>query len=518
MKVRGLGATHRAIEGMTETTDLILAGGTVVTMDGDDRVLEDAGLAIADGVIVAVERTAALMQRYRSDTTIPVAGHVVMPGLVDAYGHAGHGLIRGLFHPEHGWPAHRLYWHATTPQWWGAEARLAALERLRFGVTTGMSVIGATPPRIDSTVFCDRVAEGHAEVGIRAVLGVGPPDPITSHLDEPWTGHFLEDGRWVARTFDHRDALANSVEAIERWHGTAEGRIRIALAPPYLFGRHVAHRRLALRLPTADDAGRIRLHADEMRDLADRHGVIIHTHMFRDSISFALQHFGRRAIERVLGSDVVIAHANGLAEDEVELVGAAGCGIASVAQTHENLWYGLAPLSALRSAGARIAITTDGAAPYASLDLWRELPRTIWNHWRTDGDQRVLPPGEVLRMVTIEAAEVLGWDDQIGSLEVGKRADVITIDMRRPHLTPGTRLPPGGLPHLLTHYVTGRDVANVVVDGRLLMQDGRISGVDEEAVLAEAAEEAARAFARVDIAPYLQPPGDRSRATGRAQR
>ena len=77
---------------------------------------------------------------------------------------------------------------------------LTAVERLRFGITTGMSVIGATPPRLDSPVFSDRVAESYGKVGTRAILGVGPPDPVTSHLDEPWTGSFLENGRWIARS------------------------------------------------------------------------------------------------------------------------------------------------------------------------------------------------------------------------------------------------------------------------------------------------------------------------------
>ncbi|MEM7024687.1 MAG: amidohydrolase family protein, partial [Pseudomonadota bacterium] len=366
--------------------DLLLVGGTVLTMDCDDRVLEDAGVAVTGGRIAAVGRTAALEEQYASDNVIRARGQVIMPGLIDAYGHAGHGLIRGLFHPEHGWPAHDLYWHGTTPAWWSAEAALAAVERIRFGVTTGMSVIGATPPRLDSALFTGCVADGYALAGGRAVLGVGPPDPITSHLTEPWSGSFFEDGRWVTRRFSYQDTVANSIEAIGIWHGTADGRIRMALAPPYLFGRHVQHQRLKLRLPTANDAGRMRAHAEEMRDLADRHGVIIHTHMFEGSIAFALAHFGRAATERLLGADVVIAHANGLAIEEIELAGAAGCGIASVAQTHENLWYGLAPLSALRATGAKVAIATDGAAPYASLDLWRELARTAWNHWRGSAD------------------------------------------------------------------------------------------------------------------------------------
>ena len=473
-----------------ETVDLMIVHGTLLTMDATDRVIDYGAVAIRGDTIVDLGDDATMLSRYRTADIIDATDKVVMPGLIDTYGHAGHGLIRGLFDPDAGWPAQDLYWNATTPDWWSAEARLAAVERLRFGVTTGMSVIGASPARMDSPVFATANAEAYAEVGVRAVLGVGPPDPIFSHLPARWTGRFFERGRWVERAFTYDDTVANSIDVIKHWHGGAEGRVRIALACPYLFGRHVRHARMDHRLPAPSDMPAMLAHAEQMRALADQFDILLHTHMFQGSVDFALRHFGRAEVARLLAPDVLIAHANGLGPGEVEAIGTAGCGVATVAFTHENIWYGFAPIVALIDAGAKVTISTDGAAPYASFDLWRELSRATWNQWMARGDQRALPPGKVLRMVTIEAAEALGMANEIGSLEVGKKADVTTVDLGAPHLTPAI-----SIPRLLAFYATGQDVTDVVVDGRILMRDRQIASVDVAEVTQRAQEEAQKAFA-----------------------
>jgi cytosine/adenosine deaminase-related metal-dependent hydrolase len=466
-------------------------------MDENDRVLDDGGVAVHGGRIEAVDTSEALRRRFQANEVIDAVGQVVMPGLIDTYGHAGHGLIRGLFHPDSGWPSGELYWHHTSEEWWYAEALLAATERLRFGVTTGFSVIGATPARVDSPIFTAQNAEAYARVGVRGVFGVGPPDLLFSHLPEPWSGSFLQGGRWVERTFSYREAVENSISLIQEWHGAANGRIRIALAPPYLFGRHVAHGRHSYPLPTADDAPAIWANAKEMSALAREHGVILHTHMFKGSVRYALEHFGAQAVEDLLGPEVVVAHANGLLEAEVDMLGSQRCSVATVAYTHENLWYGYAPVLELLQAGANVTISTDGAAPYTSLDLLRELSRAIWNQWNQYHDQRVLPPGRALRMITIDAARALGLAEELGSLEPGKRADIVTVNFRQPHLTP-----PTSIPRLLAHYAAGQDVANVMVDGKVLMRAGVMLSVDPREVLERAREEAQLALERIDATRY----------------
>ncbi|MBA2667285.1 MAG: amidohydrolase family protein [Trueperaceae bacterium] len=474
----------------------------VHTMDPRDTVIPDGGVAIRDGRIVGVDESRVLRAAHQAKTVVETSGSVILPGLVDAYGHAGHGLIRGLFDAKAGWPSGRLYWHATTLDWWYAESMLSATERLRFGVTTGQSIVGATPARMDSPAFAEQVARAYSRVGVRAVLGVGPPDPVFSHLEEPWSASTFDGRAWTTRTFSYEDAVRNSIDVIERWHGGSNGLVRVALAPPYLFGRHVGHRRTPHDLPTAADARVMLEHAAEMRDVADRYGVIVHTHMFAGSVDFALEHFGAAEIDRLLGPDVVIAHGNGLRPREVEILGEHRCSVATVAYTHENVWYGFAPVPELLDAGANVVIATDGTAPYTSYDLLREPARALWHQWMKHGRQDVVSHAKALRMITIDAAHALGLGSEVGSLEVGKRADVIVLGFDRPHLTPMT-----SVEVLLTHYASGHDVDTVVVDGTILMLEGKITSVDVAEVLARAREEAELAFERADVSRYRRDGG-----------
>jgi cytosine/adenosine deaminase-related metal-dependent hydrolase len=482
--------------------DLLVCGGHVLTMDTRAPEIADGAVAVQAGRIVAVGERDDVAGRFDASCIVDASGCAVLPGLVDAYAHAGHGMIRGLMHPASGWPA-AMYWHATTRSWWRAEADLSALERLLAGVTTGLSVIGATPARLDATDFADANAEAYAASGLSLVIGVGPPDPVFPHLSEPFTGSHQVNGAWVDRTFTAAEAMENTRDVIARWHGGADGRLQVALASPYLFGRHVAHRRNPHRLPDASDAPAIRAHAETMRDLADATGVTIQTHMFAGSVDYALRHFGEAEVHRLLGrGDVLVCHGNGLSRRECEVLGAARCGIGTVAFTHENLWYGVAPIPDLVRAGCAVAITTDGAAPYTSLDLWREPSRAAWNQWMAGGSQALMPPETLLRMMTIDAARALRLDHRIGSLAPGKDADLIVVDLSAPHFGPIA-----DLAQSLAFYATASDVRDVVAKGEWLLRGRVPRRVDPVAVRKAAQAEAAKALARTDLHPYGRGPG-----------
>ena len=478
--------------------DLIIEGGVVVTMDPQHRVIRDGAVAVEGNAIAAVGSMQDVRRDFEADSILDARYKAVMPGLVDTYGHAGHGMIKAIRHPELGWPTNDLYFHAADEEWWSAEGLLSAVERLRFGVTCGLTVVGATPARMDSPIFAMRQAEAVESVGIRGVLGVGPPDPFVSHLPEPWEGTLWNGGQPVRRRFTYEQALQNSVSFIEAWHGAADGRVQAALHYPYLFGRHATHPKFPFtytdeHLPVMIEK------ADEIRDLADRYKVLLHSHAFRDSITFGLEVFGPERVRRLLGPDVVLAHCNGLAEDEVRTLGEEGVNVALVPFTAENIVHGVCPAVELLQAGANVTISTDGTAPYCSYDLFKEISRAMWAQWTRFGDFRLIPAGKALRMVTIDAARALGLDDQVGSLEMGKRADIILVDMNRPHLVPDSMVP-----RLLAFYANGNDVDTVLVDGKMLMQGRKILSVDEASVLEGAREAAARAFARFDVSPYLE--------------
>jgi cytosine/adenosine deaminase-related metal-dependent hydrolase len=479
--------------------DLLVRGGHVLTMDGSDRMFAPGAVAIRGDRIVAVGDDHEVSARFRAAEEIRVPYHVVMPGLVDPYSHAGHGLVKAIHRPAFGWPANVVYFQATTPEWWEAEARLSALERVRFGTTTGLTVLGGTPARADDAAYADAHLRGVLTVGIREMLSIGPPDPFIDHVPRPWIGVDWRTGTAVPRPFTHEQCMDVAADVVKRWHRTQNDRVRVCVHPPYLLGRFAEHPRVRYTY-RPEDTPVLMSKAEEMRAFADRWDVLIHTHAFRGSLAWGFAAFGNRLYD-IVGPDVVFAHANGLTDDEVALVAQSGAAVTCVATTDENVHYGLCPVIELLAAGVRVGIATDGSAPNMNLDLWKDIHRTMLVHRIARKDPTVLPVGKALRMVTIEAAQAIGWDREIGSLEPGKKADVITVDLRQPHLAPRVHIP-----QLLGYYAEGADVVNVIADGRVLMRDRTVLSVDLEETVAWAEREAEAAFRRVDVSEYLKLP------------
>jgi cytosine/adenosine deaminase-related metal-dependent hydrolase len=232
----------------------------------------------------------------------------------------------------------------------------------------------------------------------------------------------------------------------------------------------------------------------EFRELADKHNVQIHTHIFGDTINWAVEKFGRETVDKVLGPDVVIAHGNGLKQCEVEVIADNNASVASAPSTGENIWYGYAPLVELIEAGANCTITTDGSAPRFSFDLFKDIARAMWHQWVRFETQAVLPGGKALRMVTIDAAKALQIDHLTGSLETGKQADIILVDMNKPHLTPITYVP-----HQLCFYTNGNDVDTTIIDGEIVMEAATVLTVDAQKVIDLAHFEAQKALDLIDL-------------------
>lgn len=485
---------------MNSEVNILIEHGIVVTMNDDDRIIRPGTVVIKDDKIVALGDDEQLKGKYNAGRTIDAKGKIVMPGLVDTYAHAGHGMLRAIYHPQRGWPANELYFHGTTPEWWYAEGALSALERLKGGVTCGVFIVGATPARIDDPIFAERHAAAVRDVGIRTFVGVGPPDPIVSHLPRPWTGTFWEDGRKNVREFSYEQCIENSRKVIEKWHGVADGRIQVCLAYPIICGSNPKYATRRRHLYTDEEIELLIAKAKEMRELANRYDVLIHTHGARGSMEFALEKYGEETLYEILGPDVIFAHCAGLTEGDIEVLAKADAKVSWVPFGADNARVGITPAVALLEAGVDVAISTDGAAPFHTLELWRDLHRAMFLQWMQWRDMSVMPAGKALRMITIEAAKTLGMDEQIGSLEAGKKADLILIDTDQAHLVPTEMVP-----QLLVYHVGAHDVDTVLLDGQVLMAGREVQTVDEENVLAQARHEASRSFERIGgIEPYLE--------------
>ncbi len=481
----GLLASVGAGTSRRESVDILITGGTVITMDSVRRVLDDGAVAIRADRIVAVGNTAELVAKYSGRQVIDAKRKIVMPGLIDGHGHAGHGLVKSLgMDMDQFYPAtEKIYARGSTVDFWRAEALLTGVERVRFGVTTALSMFGGGDMimRTDDEKYGDAYLQATKDVGIRYFLAVGPRRQPFPNTFTEWSGDSARD---VAVSFEKE--LAVSEALIKRWQGQGDGRINLAVTfPTHIPAEHNV---------TGDALEELKVRARATRALSREYGLRFtqdgHT---TGSVKFA-DEIG------LLGPDAILSHATEFTPEE----------IAILARTNTRIVHNPSANAATRrrfqlvellDAGVTVMLGSDGVAPDRSYDMFRHMFQAMRYHrfyWR---DTNVLPPGKVLEMVTVDAAKALGLEKEIGSLEAGKKADVILIDWWRPHMVP-MNMPL----YRVAYFANGNDVSTVLVNGRVLMRDRKVLSVNEDAVLALAQREADAAIKRTGLAPLLATP------------
>ena len=466
----GLRTAPRARSSIALVIDLLLEAGHALTVGGPSPVIEDAALAIDDGVIVAVGPAHQVTASYEARDRISLPHGVMMPGLVDAHSHAGHGFVRATPDDLDGWLAacDALYRRGATPAFWGAEAMLAATERLLAGTTTALSMLGGA----GDTIRSDDPAHGRAHlaattaVGIRSVLVVGPGAP-------PFPKETVE------HRSDRRELVQSSLDdQLETVRALA---VSFAAEP---LGS------LATTFPTFGlaEAGdpEIREAADRLTATASALGLpIVQDGHSGDTVraSYELGLLGQRSL---------LSHATDLEETDIRLLAETGAAVAHNPAAIYSQW-GRCPVPELLDAGVTVGLGSDATAPDRSADMFRHMYILTRYHRADRRDPSLFPPQETLEMATMGSARALGMADTIGSLEVGKAADVIVVDAAKPHLTPlDDPL------HQIVHYATGADVDTVVVNGVVRMRHREVTHLDVPAVLAESVRQSRLAWARID--------------------
>jgi 5-methylthioadenosine/S-adenosylhomocysteine deaminase len=466
---------HLAHAAAAEKADILIVGGTVITMDNTRRVIDDGAVAVVGDRIAAVGTTADIKARFRAREVIDAYRKVVMPGLIDGHGHAGHELLKSLAADKDNWEevAERMYAHGSTPDFWKADAMLAGLERLKFGVTTSVNFFGGGDNvyRVDDTKYGDAYLEGVKEIGVRWILGVGPRrGPYPSVFTE-WNGEAHQD---IQVSFDRQ--LEVSEALIRKWNGAGAGRLKLAVIFPTISPDEKL---------TGDALAEMQREAHAARDLSKRHHVLFlqdgHT---RGTVQYA------NDVLDLLGPDVILSHATKLTDEEIKLVALTGTRISHNPSSVFSM-NGRCPATELIEAGAIVMLGSDGVAPDRSFDMFRHMFQATRYHRYFFHDAKVLPAGKVLEMATIDAAKALGMEQLIGSLEPGKKADVILVDWFKPHLVP-MNMPV----YRMVYYASGEDVSTVLVDGRVLMRDRRVLTTNEERVLLAAQRESDLAVRR----------------------
>lgn len=447
---------------------LLIENGLVLTLDAGGRVLERGFVLVENGWIAAISLEAPAVGL--NVPRIDAAGMVVMPGLIDTHAHAGHTLTKGLGNRSDDWMATtgRIYAEATDPEFWAAEAALSALERIKCGTTTAALLFGGGPD-IMRTEGPD-AAEAHltaiTEMGVREILAVGPNRPSAKSVYRLYEGDSYQEVAVCTAT-----QIAVSAALIDRWAGR-DDRVQLAVSLPVFNASELedpAVRTLSLKA----------------RDLAREKGVLLVQDGHRDGSIAA-----NDASLALFDDRSLLAHCIDLTEEDRAVLKRTG---AKVAHNPSALMSvsGRCPAPELMQDGVTVSLGTDAAAPDRSFDMFRNMFQAHRYHARHFRDDAVLPPLQLLEMATIAGARALCMDDEIGSLEVGKRADMLLINMRQPHLWP--LVDPV---QRLARFANGADVDTTIVGGRVLMRGRKLVDADEGAILDRAEKAFRRAMAR----------------------
>jgi 5-methylthioadenosine/S-adenosylhomocysteine deaminase len=435
---------------------LIVANGTVVTMDGNRRVIQGGSVAIDGADIVAVDSADAIARGFRSATTIDAAGQIVMPGLINTHTHAPMVLYRGLaddlalmdWLTKYIFPAEAK---TVSPEFVRAGTRLAALEMIQSGTTT----------YADMYYFEEEIARETKMAGLRGVLG-------QTVIQFP-----------VADARTPQEALARADAFITAFKG--DPLITPAVAP---------HAMYTLDGPTLTAA----------RDLARKHGVptLIHVAETQDEAKTSQERYQTTPIRFLdglgfLGPSVLAAHAVWASPEEIEILRARGVGIAHNPESNMKLASGVAPVPAYLAAGVALGLGTDGAASNNDLDMFEAMRLASLLHKVHTGDPRVVSAVQALEMATIGGARALRMASAIGSVEPNKRADIVIVRTSTARQTPMYE----PVSHLV--YVSrGDDVQTTIVNGKVLMRDRKMLTLNETAILNEARDWAAKVRAAVN--------------------
>ncbi len=388
-----------------------------------------------------------------ADEVIDAEGKVLIPGLINTHTHLSMTLMRGLADdlPLDAW-LNEYIWPVEANldgEHCYAGALLACVEMIKSGTTCFN----------DMYFFMDHVARAVDEAGLRGMLSHGMID--------------LGDEEKRKKEFKE------TIRIIKKCHNTAEGRVKVAFGPhaPYTCSTELL---------------------EGVRKEADKYGVKIHIHVgeTRSEVDQILEGQGSRPFEYLeeiglLGEDVIAAHAVWLSDDEMDIIKEREVKLSHNPASNMKLASGVSPVSKLLSKEICVSLGTDGAASNNNLDLLEEMKTAALLQKVNTMDPTVLSAEKVFKMATINGAAALGLKDELGSVEVGKKADLVLVNMKAAHLTP--------MRHPISHLVysaNGGDVDTVICNGNILMQEKELMVLDEKEVMLQAEESSKNLLSR----------------------
>ncbi len=425
-----------------ENSKKILSGKYLLTMDEDNSILENGGLMIKGDRIVEVGDGAELIEKYPDADVLAEEHGLIMPGLVNTHTHAAMSCFRGLaddlplmqwlqdyIFPREAQLSGEIVYHSTL---------LSICEMIKSG-TTGFC---------DMYLFASDVARAAAESGMRAWLGEVLYDFPSPNYGELENGFSYMDKLFA--DYDNHDLLTITVNP----HA-------VYTCSPELLTR--------------------------LSQVARDRDAVYHIHLSenREEVETCRERYGCSPVQHLeqlglLNERVLAAHCVMLEDDEIALLAERGVKVTHCPESNMKLASGTAPVVKMLEAGGCVSIGTDGAASNNDVDMFGEMNSVAKIHKVARMDPTAMDAATTLQAATMGGARALGAESLIGSLEPGKKADVIVLDLNKPHLTPIYN----PVSHLV-YAARGGDVVHSIINGQLVMRNRKIETIDEQAVLTE---------------------------------
>ncbi len=455
--------------------DILIENCTVITMDKMRRVLKNTCIGVIGDKIVYL---GDFNDNLNAVKVIKGSSMLAVPGLIDSHAHSGHGLLKNVeecvmnrkiidLYPN-------LFYEYTTQKFWFSEAMLSGIEKLKFGITTGVSFLGSHM-RFDELVYAEAHVEGMLGVGIRDIMCLSPPNPPYPKRFSKWNDMQMLDTNQLLL----EDSINYIEMAVKRFN-----RVNSEFTFCY---------------PSTSFIGNGNENSTEetkiykfIKNLADEYGTYIHSHSYKGEIKYVYENF------KFYNEKVFISNCNDISSEEIKILSDLGVSYCiSPFLEMQSMRY--SPVVKLLNEGVNTTLCTEVNNSDCTFDLFEKARMRVLMGRSYSNNNYAIQPDKALEMITINAAKALGLDNMIGSIEIGKKADITLIDIEKPHLYPLWQNPIN-----LIYQVSGHDVDTVIVDGRVLMEKRILTQLNEKKILNSAQNEAQKVLLREGVKEYLE--------------
>lgn len=444
---------------------ILVVNGIVITMSGKGLgIIENGAVGIKENKIEVIGYTNEVMRQYKAHRIIDATGKVVMPGLIDAHIHTGIGILRGLAQDISNWMQKGLW--PFMKELKEEEIKKGSLVNIIEGVKAG------------TTTFCDfdfpmrELVKNHIKIGTRTRVAECINELPENVSDLP-VGEIYPFNPSIGQK-----KLNENIKLIEEWHGKENGRITCMLGPQ---GPDMLSKELLLTI----------------KDLAEKYDTKIHMHVSQGDreINQMIKRYGKRSIPYLdelnyLDERLIAIHLTEATREETQLIAKRGASMILCSGSIGIIDGIVPPMAEFLEISEKAGLGSDQAPGNNCNNMFNEMKFTaILNKCKAKNPE-VFPAWSVLKLATINAAKAIGLEDEIGSLEKGKKADLIIIDLDKPNLCPVFTDPIRNIVPNLVYSAKGNEVETVIIDGKVIVDNGVLTTIDEKEAIKQANEAA----------------------------